>query len=126
MNFADWYTDSMDVYRVVPTEDGSITRSERTLVVEGVPCRIYRSSDPTPSMKRQAADINQTNKVACENGTDVLAGDELVITRGALLGYTTDKVRGFAGEPHPFYEPFGGVAPALMHTEIPLLQMKRL
>ena len=126
MNFADWYTDSMDIYRVEDVTENKLTRSERVQVASGIPCRIYRSSDPNPSMKRQAADINQTNKVACDLGVDIQAGDELIITRGALLGHSEDIVKGFAGEPHPFYEPYGAVAPQLEHMETPVLQMKRL
>lgn len=126
MNFSDWYTDLMDIYRVEDVKDGNLTRAERTLISEGVPCRVYQSSDPGPSMKRQAAEITQNNKIACDLSVDILPGDELLITRGAVLGYSADKVKGFAGEPHPFYEPFGAVAPQLAHMEVPVLQMKRL
>ena len=126
MNFADWYTDLMDIFRVEDSTVNNLTKSERVQVAEKIPCRVYRSSDPDPSMKRQAADIKQTNKVACDLSVDIQAGDELIITRGGLLGHSQDIVRGFAGEPHPFYEPFGGVAPQLEHMETPVLQMKRL
>ena len=40
MNWADWYTDTADVYRVVDVKDGSLTRHQRQQVAEGVPCRI--------------------------------------------------------------------------------------
>jgi hypothetical protein len=126
MNFSDWYTDTMDVYRVKDFKDGALTRSERTLVVSGVKCRVYHSGSSGPSMKRQAADISQNNKIACDNGTDVIPGDELIVTRGGVLGHTTERFRGFAGDVHPFYEPYGGIAPQLEHTEITVLQMVRL
>ncbi|MFQ8761916.1 MAG: hypothetical protein ACLSAF_23010 [Intestinimonas sp.] len=29
MNFRDWYTDTVDIWRVVPVQDGSLTRHER-------------------------------------------------------------------------------------------------
>lgn len=126
MNFSDWYTDLMTVKRASDNRTGSVVRTERVIVAEDIPCRVYQSSDPAPRMNRQAADITLNNKVACANGVDVIAGDELIIVRGAKLGYTTDVVQGFAGEPHPFYEPYGAVAPGLAHTEIPILQMRRI
>ena len=43
MNYADWYTDRMDIHRVKPVKDGALTRHERVQVSEDVPCRIYRS-----------------------------------------------------------------------------------
>lgn len=126
MNFSDWYTDLMDIYRVEDSVDAGLTKSVRTQIASGIKCRVYQSSDPGPSMKRQAAEITQNNKVACDLTVDILAGDELVITRGGVLGHSHDKVKGFAGEPHPFYEPFGAVAPQLAHMEVPVLQMKRI
>lgn len=35
--FADWYTDTMDVYRVIAVKDGSITRQERKKVGSEIP-----------------------------------------------------------------------------------------
>ena len=39
MNFRDWYTDTVDIWRVVPVQDGSLTRHERK-AVPGHPCRL--------------------------------------------------------------------------------------
>ena len=126
MNFLDWYTDVMDIYRVTQDKSGAVVRNSRTRVFQNVPCRIYQDSHPTPSMKRQAADFSQTMKIACANDIDVRAGDELIITRGGRLGYTSEISRAFAGEPHKYYEPFGAVLPGLEHQEISLLQMERI
>ena len=38
--FKNWYTDLMDVCRVVPVKDGNVTRQERKTVSEKVPCRV--------------------------------------------------------------------------------------
>lgn len=126
MNFPDWYTDKMDIYRVIQTTTNNVTRNSRARVYKDVPCRIYMDSHPVPSMKRQAADFTQTMKIACANDVDLRAGDEVIITRGGRLGYTSEVSRAFAGEPHKYYEPFGAVMPGLDHQEISLLQMERI
>lgn len=86
MNWQDWYTDTMSVYRVREVLDGSLTRHERVLVSEGIPCRIYRSDNKAINMAETAANINETDLLACGISVDVRAGDELVITRGGRLG----------------------------------------
>lgn len=126
MNWADWYTDTADVYRVVDVKDGSLTRHERQLVAEGVPCRIYRSGDSPIRMSRQAASIQQTDKLACGLDADIRDGDELIITRGAKLGKPGPVTRAFAADPVYYYEPFGAVIPGLDHQEIPLRQQERV
>lgn len=126
MNFPDWYTDVMDIYRVTQDKSGAVVRNSRTRVYQNVSCRIYQDSHPAPSVKRQAADYTQTIKIACSNDVDIRAGDELIITRGGRLGYTSEVSRALAGEPHKYYEPFGAVMPGLEHQEIALLQMERI
>lgn len=126
MNFYDWYTDVMDVYRVTQDTSGPVIRNTRTKVLSAVPCRIYQDSNPAPSMNRQAADFQNNLKIACRNDVDIRGGDELILTRGGRLGYTTEKSRAFAGEPHKYYEPYGAVMPQLEHQEISLLQMERI
>ena len=37
MNYADWYTDRMDIHRVTPVRDGALTRHERVQVAENSP-----------------------------------------------------------------------------------------
>ena len=65
MNWTDWYTDTVDVYRVQDVLDGRLTRHERVPVSAGTPCRIYRSGDkavnmgkPGPVIRAFAADPN--------------------------------------------------------------------
>lgn len=125
MNWADWYTDTVDIYRVTDVADGALTRHERQLVAEGVPCRIYRSGDNPIRMSRQAASIQQTDKLACGLDADIRDGDELIITRGAKLGKPGPVTRAFAADPVYYYEPFGAILPGLVHQEIPLRQEER-
>ena len=54
------------------------------------------------------------------------SGDELVIHRGAKLGYTAPDERYFADTPERYYEPFGAVMPGLAHQEITLLKQERV
>jgi len=58
--------------------------------------------------------------LACANSVDIKAGDELFITPGGKLGQKGPEKRYFAGEPFPYYEPFGGVRPKLAHQQVPL------
>ena len=46
MNFRDWYTDTMDIWRVSEVKDGALTRHERKQVAAGIPCRVYQMGDP--------------------------------------------------------------------------------
>lgn len=126
MNWADWYTDTVDVYRDVAYLDGNLTRHRREQVLEAVPCRVYRDNDRTINMTQQAANINQDSKLACDTSIDIRAGDELIVHRGAKLGKTVPATRAFAGEPHYQFEPFGAVIPGLAHQEIRLLEEERV
>ena len=126
MNWADWYTDTADVYRVVDVEDGALTRHQRQQVADGVPCRIYQDSARPLSPAQTAATIQQSAKLACGLGVDIRAGDELLIHRGGALGAQDEAIRAFAGEPHKYHEPFGAVIPGLAHQEIELLQQERV
>lgn len=128
MNWTDWYTDKADIYRVKATLDGSLTRNTRELVVSGVPCRIYRPSKHAPAMKQTAATAESQggDMMACDVSVDICAGDELCITRGAMLGKDKPAIRAFAGEPVLYYEPFGAVIPNLAHQEIALLQQEHI
>ena len=125
MNYADWYTDSMEVRRVQSVKVGNLTRKERVTVLSGVPCRIYRSNDRPVSATQTAAGVRQDAKLALANGVDIRAGDELLITRGGCLGKSGPVERYFAGTPQAYYEPFGAVIPGLAHQEIVLMQEER-
>ena len=126
INFRDWYTDTMDIYRVVPAQDGALTRQERTLIAGGVRCRQYCASAPGLGISQTAANVTELDYVQCDNGVDVRAGDELRIHRGAVLGKTLPASRVFAGEPQYFREPFGAVLPGLAHQEIRIFQEERV
>ena len=126
MNWQDWYTDTMSIYRVQETLDGSLTRHERAQVSENIPCRIYQSDNRPINMEQTAASLKESDHLACDISVDVRAGDELVITRGGRLGKPGPVIRAFAGEPNPYYEPFGAIIPGLAHQEIRLLQQERV
>ena len=124
MNWQDWYTDTMSIYRVQETMDGNLTRHERVQVSEDIPCRIYQSDNRPINMAETAANLKESDHLACDVSVDVRAGDELVITRGGRLAKPGPVIRAFAGEPNLYYEPFGAIIPGLAHQEIRLLQQE--
>ena len=121
MNWADWYTDTVDIYRVVASLDGNITRHNRTLIQMGVPCRIYRERSHSLNFSQTSASIQQNQMLACDNSVDIRPGDELIVHRGGI-----GDSRCFAGETNHYYEPFGAVIPGLAHQEISLRQEERI
>lgn len=124
MNWNDWYTDTMDVFRNAPNKTGSLTRMERQQVLTGIPCRVYTVQPKSPAMSQTAASVSQTDKLACALDADVRAGDELLVHRGARLGKSFQDSRYFAGEPALYPEPFGAVLPGLAHREVLLLKQE--
>lgn len=126
MNFQDWYTDLMDVYRVQETKEGNLTRNERKQVLSAVPCRIYQSGSSPIAMNQTAAHVKQEDKLACDISVEIQAGDMLIVTRGGRLGRPGPVIRAFAADPNLYYEPFGAILPGLAHQEIRLLQQERV
>ncbi len=124
MNFADWYTDTAEIYRVQAKTLGGLTTQERVQVATGVPCRIYHAGKAPISMTQTAAHVQQTDKLMCSTDVDLQAGDELIIRRGGGLGKTAQTLRAFAGQTALYFEPFGAVIPGLAHMEVPLLQQE--
>lgn len=126
MNWKDWYTDTMSIYRVQETMDGSLTRHERAQVAEHIPCRIYQSDNKPIGMTQTAASISGTDHLACDLSVEIRAGDELIITRGGGLEEPGPVIRAFAAEPNLYYEPFGAMIPGLAHQEIRLMEQERV
>ena len=126
MQWKDWYTDLMDIYRVTEVQDGALTRHERQQVAADIPCRIYQSDSKALNVTQTAASIQQQDKLACDVSVDVRAGDELLIHRGKRIGKPGPEIRAFAGDPTLYYEPFGAIIPGLAHQEIRLLQEERV
>lgn len=126
MNWTDWYTDTMDVFRNEKITTDNLTRMERRQVLAGIPCRVYQTQPKSPVMSQSTASIQQTDKLACSVNVDIKPGDELVIHRGHALGYPDPEERYFAGAPDRYYEPFGAVMPGLAHQEITLLKQERV
>lgn len=126
MNWQDWYTDLMDIYRVQATQDGTLTRHERVQVSASVPCRIYQSDNKPIRMSQTASSVSQNDHLACGISVDIRAGDELIITRGGRLGRPGPTIRAFASDPNLYYEPFGAIMPGLAHQEVRLMEQERV
>lgn len=126
MNWTDWYTDTMDVWRNVSVQDGNLTRQERQKVLTGVPCRVYQSDNKPISMSQTASSVSQNDHLTCDISVDIRAGDELIITRGGKLGRPGPTIRAFASDPNLYYEPFGAILPGLAHQEIRLMEQERV
>ena len=126
MNFIDWYTDRMDIWRVVAVESDNLTKHTRIQMYAGIPCRVYTTSAERINMQRTAAEAVQDIKLACSNDIDIRIGDEVLIARGGGLGKANEPTRAFVADTHQFYEPFGAAIPGLAHQEIRLQMQERV
>lgn len=112
-----WFTDLMDVYRVENATAGGLTRQERTQVLSAVPCRVYAPAKNTINLRDGAATTRADEKLACAVDVDIQAGDEIIVTRGAVMGHTR-TTRYIASQPVYYYDPVGGAATGLEHQEV--------
>lgn len=120
--FGNWYTDSVDIYRVVPVKKGNVTTQERQKQnTVPIPCRVYSSKRSGPSMADTGAKERSTEKMACDLTVNIRAGDELLILRGGSLGMKLDQVRYYAGTPQLYHDPVGNALTGLEHQEVGLL-----
>lgn len=124
MIFTDWYTDTVDVYRIQNQTTNNLTTQQRVPVSTGTPCRIYQSDNQPINMQQDAAYIKQADRLMCDPSVDIQPGDQLIIHRGAVLGRTAPDIRAFAAAPNYYFEPFGAIMPGLAHQEIRLLQQE--
>ena len=124
MNFADWYTDTVDIWRAIPSTTNGLTTHTLTEMYTGIPCRIYQSDSQPINMEQTAAHVKQADRLMCGTTVDIQAGDQLSIHRGAGLGQTVPDIRAFAADPNLYFEPFGAVLPGLAHMEVRLLQQE--
>ena len=115
---SSWFTDLMDVYRVEAVTTGALTRQERVLVAATVPCRIYSPQKSNLNLRQAASAVYGDEKLACAVDTDIEAGDELIVTRGAALGRKTKPVRYIASQPVLYFDPVGAAATGLEHMEV--------
>ncbi len=121
MLFSDWYTDTVIVMRISSTKTGNISREGRNQVnQEPIPCRIYSTNLQGMNPQYTAAVDRHTDKLACDVNADIKEGDELIVTRGGLVGGTTTE-RYLAGKPQLFYDPVGMAHTGLDHMEVALL-----
>lgn len=115
---AGWFTDLMDIYRVEAVTTGALTRQERVLVAATVPCRIYSPQKNNINLRQAASAVYGDEKLACAVDVDIEAGDELLVTRGAVLGRKTKPVRYIASQPVLYFDPVGAAATGLEHMEV--------
>lgn len=113
-----WFTDLMDIYRVEAVTTGALTRQERVLVASAVPCRIYSPQKVNINLRQAASAVYGDEKLACAVDTDIEAGDELIVMRGAALGRKTKPVRYIASQPVLYFDPVGAAATGLEHMEV--------
>ena len=126
MNFDAWYTDTVDVWRVVQDKSKALISNKREQVLTAVPCRVYRSATKAIQLQQTAAYTNQEDSLACGLDVDICSGDELFIHRGARIGKTFAEIRAFASNPNYYPEPVGNIMGGLAHQEIHLLQQERV
>ncbi len=120
--FSNWYTDTVDIYRIVTVPNGNLDRQERRKINDvPVPCRIYKPEKGGPSMTSTAARERSSEKMSCDLSMDIQAGDELLVIRGGNLGHKNKPERYFAGSPVQYYDPVGGALTGLQHKEVGLL-----
>lgn len=120
--FGGWYTDSVDVYRVVQVKNGNLTKQERKKInTAPIPCRVYNSQKNGPSMSDTASKVVSTEKLACDLSADIKTGDELMVVRGGSIGRENTPVRYIAGNPQEYYDPVDGVLSGLEHKEVGLM-----
>lgn len=115
---SSWFTDLMDVYRVEAVTTGALTRQERVPVASAVPCRIYSPQKNNLNLRQAASAVYGDEKLACAVDTDIEAGDELIVTRGAALGRKMKPVRYIASQPVLYFDPVGVAATGLEHMEV--------
>lgn len=120
--FQSWYTDTMEIFRVVSVMKGNVTAQEREKVTKApVPCRVYDTKRRGPGMTDSGARVHSEERLACGLGVDIRAGDELLVVRGGAIGKTGRPQRYFAGVPQDYYDPVGGAMSGLQHKEVGLL-----
>ena len=120
MLFSDWYTDTVDVFRIASVKDVNLIKDERQQIGFAIPCRVYSTQVRGANPQSTAAVDRKEDKLACDIGTDIRIGDELIVTRGGAIGGTKTE-RYLAGRPQDFYDPVGIVHTGLDHMEVGLL-----
>ena len=120
MLYSDWFTDTVDIYRITPVMVGNLTTDTRVLIESGIPCRVYSTQVKGAYPRPTAAVDFREDKLACDIAVDIRIGDELIVTRGGAIGGTKTE-RYIAGRPQDFYDPVGFATTGLDHKEVGLL-----
>ncbi len=123
----NWYNDTFDSFRVVDSVEGGITKHARTQILSACPCRVYNNPTNSPEMTETASKESDSNTLCCDVGTDIKAGDEIIVYRSSAIRPQPVSInRYFAGKPNIYVEPFGGVVANLEHMQIALLNEERI
>ena len=117
---SSWFTDLMDVYRVENVATTGLSRQQRQLVLQAVPCRVYSNQKNNINLRNTAATVREDEKLACAIDTDIKAGDELIVTRGGAMGRSIRTERYIASQPTLYFDPVGCAATGLEHMEVGL------
>ena len=117
---SSWFTDLMDVYRVENVATTGLSRQQRQLVLQAVPCRVYSNQKNNITLRNTAATVREDEKLACAIDTDIQAGDELIVTRGGAMGRSIRTERYIASQPTLYFDPVGCAATGLEHMEVGL------
>ena len=69
--FGNWYTDTVDIWRMVPVRDGNLDGMERKKINQNpVPCRVYETKKEGPAIGENAARERAVEKLACDLAAD--------------------------------------------------------
>ena len=117
---SSWFTDLMDVYRVENVATNGLSRQQRQLVLQAVPCRVYSNQKNNINLRGTAATVRDDEKLACAIDPDIQAGDELIVTRGGAMGRSIRTERYIASQPTLYFDPVGCAATGLEHMEVGL------
>ena len=93
MSFSDWYTDTVDVYRVENQTTNSLTTQQRVPISTGTRCRVYQSDNQPINMQLASAYFKQADRLMCDVGVDIQPG------RCARQGSSAHQ--GLRGGPEP-------------------------
>ena len=121
-----WYTDLVDIYRNQDVKVAGQVTTERkpVLIASKVKCRIFTSQRPSITIPETVSRTIQFDKLACDISVPIQAGDELQISRGAVIKaslYKQNIIRYFAGRPQDYYGLNGRNRSILEHKEVTLM-----
>ena len=123
----DIYQDIFDVYRVVDSEEGGITKHDRVCIATGLFGRCYQNPTSSISLEDTASGIDKGNQLMCDIDVDIRTGDEIIVYRSARIRENPiETTRYIAGNPNRYCQPFGGYFADLEHLQVALYNAERV